>query len=70
MELEPRTGMELEPRTPVFSLPFFFKKIIYVWRCWVFIAVQTSSGCGEQGPLSSCVCGLLIAVASLVEHGL
>ena len=34
------------------------------WFAWAF------SSCGEQGPLLIVVCGLLIAVASPVEHRL
>ena len=53
---------------------FFFKFIlfiIYFWLCWVFAAAcGLFSGCGEWGLLFVAVCGLLIAVASLVEHGL
>ena len=41
------------------------------WLCWVFVAAcGLFSGCGEQGLLFVAVRGLLIAVASLVEHGL
>ena len=41
------------------------------WLCWVFIAARAFSSCGEQGLLFVVVCGLLIAVASLVvEHEL
>ena len=37
----------------------------------LFGCMQTCSDCGEQGLLFIAVCGLLIAVASLVvEHGL
>ena len=44
---------------------------VYFWLCWVFVAVQTFSSCGEWGLLSSCGRGPLIVVASLVaEHGL
>ena len=46
-----------------------FKKLFF-WLRWVFVASSFSS-CGERGPLFVVVCGLLIAVASLVaEHGL
>ena len=46
----------------------FFKKIIYLWLCWVFAAVcRVFFSCSKQGLLSM----LLIAVASLVvEHRL
>ena len=54
-------------------IPFFKYKFIYLFlsvlglRCWV----QAFSSCGEWGLLFVGVCGLLIAVASLVvEHRL
>ena len=58
------------------SSHFFFYKLIYF--IYLFLAmlglgcwVRAFSSCGEQGLLSIAVCGLLIAVASLVaEHGL
>ena len=43
-----------------------FIYFIYFWLCWVFVAAQSFSSCGEQRLLSVAVCGLLIAVASLV----
>ena len=54
---------------------FFFKNIylfIYFWLCLVFIAVhRLSLLAASRGLLFVAVCGLLIAVASLVaEHGL
>ena len=51
---------------------FLIYKFIYFWLCWVFAAAcGLFSSCGEWGPLFVAVCGLLIAVASLVaEHGL
>ena len=39
---------------------------IYLWLCWVFVAVQAFSSCGRRGLFFIAVCGLLIAVASLV----
>ena len=44
----------------------------YLWLHWVFVAARgLFSSCGERGLLFVAVCGLLIAVASLVaEHGL
>ena len=52
---------------------FFFNKFIYLFlavlglRCYA----RAFSSCGEQRLLFVAVCGLLIAVASLVaEHGL
>ena len=49
-----------------------FNNFISLWVHWVFIAVYGAfSSCGEWGLLSSCVCRLLIAVASLLaEHRL
>ena len=46
--------------------------IYFFWLCWVFIAAcGLFSSCGKRGLLFVMVCGLLIAVASLVaEHGL
>ena len=59
--------------TQQFQSFFFFNKFIYLilavlgLRC----CVQAFSSCGERGLLFLVVCGLLIAVASLVvEHGL
>ena len=54
---------------------FFFNKFIYLF---IFLAAlglrrctQAFSSCGEWGLLFIVVCGLLIAVASLIaEHGL
>ena len=55
-------------------LAFFFLFIYLffnLWLCWVFVAAQAFSSCGEQGLLFVVVCGLLIEVASLVaEHRL
>ena len=50
----------------------FIYLFIYFWLRWVFVAVhRLFSSCGEQGLLLVAVCGLLIAVASLVaEHGI
>ena len=58
------------------SFDLFFYKFIYF--IYLFLAVlglrccaQAFSSCGERGLLFVVVCGLLIAVASLVaEHGL
>ena len=57
-------------------LDFFFLKFIYL--IYSFLAAlrlhccaQAFSSCGERGLLSFAVCGLLLAVASLVaEQGL
>ena len=45
---------------------------VYFWLCWLFVAVcGLFSSCDEWGLRFVAVCGLLIAVASLVvEHGL
>ena len=42
----------------------------YFQLCWVFIAVQTFSSCRQQGLLLVAMHGLLLVVASLVEHRL
>ena len=54
------------------SCLWFVYLFIYIWLCWVFIAVPgLFSSCSEWGLLFVVVRGLLIAVASLVaEHGL
>ena len=52
---------------------FVFLKIIYLFLAVLCLCccAQAFSSCGEQGLLFIVVCGLLIAVASLVvEHGL
>ena len=56
----------------LFYLKNIFKNIIYFWLCWVFIAISRLSLVAANGSYSSfvAVSGLLIAVASLVEHGL
>ena len=44
---------------------------IYFWLHWVLVvACGLFSTCGERGLLFVVVHGLLVAVASLVEHGL
>ena len=45
-------------------------KLIYFWLHWVFVVARgLFSSCGERGLLFIAVCGLLIALASLVaEH--
>ena len=49
----------------------FIYLFIYLWLCWVFIAAQAFSSCGERGLLFIVVRRLLIVVVSLVvEHGL
>ena len=50
----------------------FFKKFIYFWLRWVFVAARgLFSSYGYQGLLFVAVHGLLIAVVSLVvEYGL
>ena len=53
------------------TLWHFICLCIYVWLCWVFVAVRVSSGFGKQGLLFVAVHGLLLEVGSLVaEHGL
>ena len=48
-----------------------FILFIYFWLRWVFVAVRgLFSSCGKRGLLFVAVHGLLIAVASLVEHRL
>ena len=52
---------------------FFFSKFIYLFlAAWgLRCCARAFSSCGERGLLFVAVCGLLIAVASLVaEHGL
>ena len=42
-----------------------FELFIYLWLCWVFVAVRgLFSSCGERGLLFIVVCRLFIAVAS------
>ena len=49
---------------------FKFSLFIY-WLCWVFVAAWTSLAAASGGYTLVVICGLLIAVASLVaEHGL
>ena len=47
-----------------FSLVYFLAVLGLRCCAWAF------SSCGEQGLLFVVVCGFLIAVASLAEHGL
>ena len=45
--------------------------LISFWLSWVFVALcRLFSSCGEREVLSICDVWVLIAVASLVEHGL
>ena len=73
----------LTPHTPATSTSFlfffFFGKhflnfylFIFIFGCiGSFCCMQAFSNCGKRGLLFIVVCGLLIAVASLVvEHGL
>jgi len=47
----------------------FIYLCIYFWLCWVFVAVQALVA-ASPGYSPVAVCGLLIAVASLLpEHG-
>ena len=41
---------------------------VYLWLCWVFVAVWAFLRCSEWGLLSSRRAGLLTAVASLLGH--
>ena len=41
---------------------------VYLWLCWVFVAVWAFLRCSEWGLLSSRSAGLLTAVASLLGH--
>ena len=62
----------------IISAPILFFKLINLFIYYLFLAVldlhccaQAFSSCSERGLLFAVVCGLLIAVASLVaEHGL
>ena len=49
---------------------FFFKFLLFIWLCWVFVAARRLSLVAVSGGYSLlAVCGLPIAVASLVlEH--
>ena len=50
---------------------FFYKCILFLAELGLCCCVRAFSSCGEWGLLFVAVCGLLIAVASLVaEHGL
>ena len=50
---------------------FFFLFFLYLAALGLRCCTRAFSSCGEQGLLFVVVCGLLIAVASLVaEHGL
>ena len=51
-----------------FSILFIY--LIYFWLWWVFVAAGLFSSCGEEAYSLVAVHGLLIAVASLVEHRL
>ena len=60
------------PFWPMHIFFFFgqFYLFIYFWLCCVFIAAQAFSlAVGSAGYSLVAVCGLLIAVASFVEHG-
>ena len=50
---------------------FFFKFILFLAALGLCCYARAFSSCGERGLLFVALCGLLIAVASLVsEHGL
>ena len=55
-----------------YSHTVFFKKNIYLFLAVLDLhcCVRASSSCGERGLLFVAVLSLLIAMASLVEHGL
>ena len=60
-ELQSRaTQLHVIFKNRVFCFVGEFYLFIYFWLCWVFVAVWATL---------VVVCGLLIAVASLVEHG-
>ena len=64
--------VELSYVVLLFFLPplFFFKKFFYFWLRWAFVAARGLSLVAASRSFAA-VCGLLIAVASLVaEHGL
>ena len=49
---------------------FLVDNFIYLWLCWVFVVLQSLTA-ASRGYCLVAVCGLLIAVASLVaEQGL
>ena len=53
------------------TLLLFICLFIYVWLCWVSVAVRAFFGFSKQGLLFVVVYGLLLEVGSLVaEHGL
>ena len=62
--------------SPVTALPFFKKNFIYLFNLFLaalglHCCARAFSSCSERGLLFVAVCGLLIAVPSLVvEHGL
>ena len=65
----------LESAESLFFLSFFFNINLFIYLFWAVLGLccyaWAFSDCGEQGLLFVAVCGLLIAVASLVaEHGL
>ena len=58
-------------KVPSLFIYLFIHLFIYLWLRWVFVAARAFSSFREQGLLFIAMCGLLIAVASLVaEHGL
>ena len=53
------------------TVVFFFSFFFSFWLCWAFVAVRGLSLVVASGGNSASVCGLGIAVGSLVaEHGL
>ena len=57
-------------RAVVRSQSFFFFFLIIYWLCWVFVAAQDFLVAASEDKSLVVVQGLLIAVTSLVEHGL
>ena len=62
----------IPPRlSAVFVFGFFFLTYLFLAALGLHCYALSFSSCGERGLLFVAVCGLLIAVASLVaEHGL
>ena len=61
----PHSLRSAPPSENTWDLFLIFKRLIYLWLCWVFIAVRGLSlviAC--RGFSLAAVCGLLIAVAS------
>ena len=72
-------GTQLSNISSFFFFFFFLIDFIHFLKFYLFLflavlglhcGTQAFSSCGERGLLFIAVCGLLIAVASLVKHGL